>query len=629
MTGAVVLGLFAIVLAIFIVGAFFKLPGIGQGPGASLVNSYGLLSFVIPIYLFFASLTLADSTYHPSRIFLICSVIFPLITFTVGYAFIRNFEVWADKFLLFALLKKTGFSLVVVLITIFEVIVILAIRDLLFIPHKEQKPRASASFLDYQEPLKLPRKKPLKIVPFSLSKQMIHHDWNKTALLKNIDEDDPEIGSLLEDLNLPKQKPLASTRAFRQFEARLNKQNNDGDAVEQTAPPAPAEEDLLQELPKGCLIPFDGLLRHPQKDRYWIIDEAARETGALLIKTLEDCDVQAELGAIYRGPVITMFEILPAPGIKLSHIVKSQAMLADAVGASSIRITVLDPERNRVGLEIPNKKRHLVALREVLESETQREEKPVLSLILGKDVYNETCVVDLAFIRHCLIAGVKESGKSVFINTFILTILYQYQPEYCQLLLIDSPHGSLTLYDDIPHLFAPVITESDDIPDVLQFCRAEMKQRYARLDTAGVPDIHRYHQRQKDSMPFLVVIINECADILGCSELRAFLISIAVMGPAVGIHLILTTTHARQELITDDLAVHIPGRIAFMTEDKNESRLLIEISGAESLLGKGDMLYLGIDEPFPIRIQAPFVLEREVKQVIEYLKTHTPQAPAD
>lgn len=619
--GAVIVGLFAIALGIFILSAFFKVPGIGQGPGASLVESYGLLSLVIPVYLFCAAFTLADSTYHPSRIFITCSIIFPLITLTVGYAFIRNFDVWANRFVLFAMLKRTGFSFVVVLITIFELIVILAIRDLLFISQTDNPSKSTNSFLDYQEPLKLPRKKPIKIIPFSLSKQMVHNDLERAAFLKDIDKDDPEISNLLEELNLPKQKPLASVAAFRKFEAQLNKQSVDT-AAEHT-PQNPPE--AAEELPEGCLLPFDGLLRHTQAGTYWIIDEAAKEIGALLIKTLEECGIQAELGNIHRGPTVTMFEILPAPGVKLSHIVNSKAALADAVGAPSIRITVEDSEKNIVGLEIPNKKRCLVCLRTVLETEAQRKEKPLLALILGKDLYDETWVVDLAFIRHCLIAGAKGSGKSVFINTFILSILYQYPPEYCQLLLIDSHNDHFTLYDDIPHLFAPVITEAGDIPDLMQFCMAEMKRRYDLLDSIGAPDIHRYnYSQQKETMPFLVVIINEFADITSSPELRALLLSFAVMGPPVGIHLILITAQVNQDILSDDLSARIPGRIAFMTEDKNESRLLIEMSGAEALLGKGDMLYLGIDEPFPVRIQAPFVLEREVKRVVEYSKTNAP-----
>lgn len=620
--GSAILGLFAIVLGIFILGAFFKLPGIAEGPGSYLVNSYGLLSIFIPIYLFFAAFTLADSMYHPSRIFITCSIVFPLITFIVGYAFIRNFDSWADKFVLFALLKKTGFSLIVVLVTIFELIIIFAVRDILFIPHEEEHIKSGSSFLDYQEPLKLPRKKPLKVVPFSLPRQPALDSAEKAVFLKNIDEDDPEISSLLEDLNLPKQKPLVSVAAFRKFEARLNKQNPPEGPVE---PPALSPEPI-QEIAPGCLLPFDGLLRHSHGEQYWIIDEATKESAALILRTLEECNIHAELSSIHRGPFITMVEIAAEPGVKLSHIVKCQNTIASALGLSSIRVTVTDPKKNIAGIEIPNKKRSLVYMREVLEYETQLEEKPILSLILGKDVYNETWVVDLAYLRHCLIAGVKGSGKSVFINTFIISILYQYAPEYCRIALIDTNTDHFAVYNDIPQLFAPVITETDDIKDFLRYCIAEMKRRYTCLDSCNAANIHIYNQKKETRLPFLVLFINEFEYITRSPELKEFLITLAAMGPAVGIHLMIATEQVEQV----DLLEHIPGRIAFMTKDKDESRLIIEISGAESLLGKGDMLYLGMDELFPVRIQAPFVLEREVKRVVEYVKLHAPaQGGAD
>jgi S-DNA-T family DNA segregation ATPase FtsK/SpoIIIE len=640
--GAVVLGLFAIILGIFIIGAFFDFPGFSIGPGSSLVRSYGILSFIIPVYLFCAALTLADSTYHPDRMLVLCTAIFPLITLTVGYAFIRNFDAWVEKFALFALLRRTGFSFVVVLVTVFEIIVILAVRDLLFVqkhePETQERPRRLREqnrLLEKQDLLKLPRKRPSFIPirlpsPGSGQRQSRKTDTvgpEKPSPLRTVSDDDPEVEQLLHTLHLPKLTPLKSSAALKQFEKDFGR-NTDA-AVEQvpkTTEPPPKQSASVpnpSNFSKGP-IPLEGMLRPYAEGQYWLIDEATKEATVLLRQTLEECDVPAEITGVHKGPVITMFEIVPAPGIKLSHVVNIQEIIAEKLAASSVRITVPAPDKHIIGIEIPNKKRNLVALRGLLEIEMQhKNNKLLLPLILGRGVSGQPLVVDLAMMPHILVAGAPGTGKSVCLNTLILSILYQRTPAECRLCLIDLQTGKLILYNDVPHLLTPVIVDPRQALMALQYCMGEIKRRYDLLDSLELPDIYSYnHRPDADStLPYLVVVINEFPDIgISDKKLESLIVMLADAGRDAGIHLILATEQLSDKVLTEATKSSIPGRLVFMTASKADSRLILGITGAETLLGKGDMLYFGGEEPFPVRVQGALVSDEEVKRVTEYLK---------
>jgi S-DNA-T family DNA segregation ATPase FtsK/SpoIIIE len=382
----------------------------------------------------------------------------------------------------------------------------------------------------------------------------------------------------------------------------------------------------------------DGILNQYPDGQYWIIDQPTRDAGDTLQKTLEEFGIQAEVTGIRKGPVITMFEMLPAPGVKLSKIVNLQDNIALRLAASSVRIVAPIPGKHAVGIEVPNRKRNIVSFREIIEGELRsdaaREGKkdgkgPEIPVVLGKDITGEAQMVDLSQMPHLLIAGSTGSGKSVCVNTLILSILYQRSPAECRLILIDPKIVELKLYNDVPHLLTPVITEPKRAFQALQYCLYEMERRYACLDSMGVRDIRSYNRRIRERniaaehMPYIVVIIDEFADLMATTgkELESTVARLAAMSRAVGIHLVLATQRPSIDVITGLIKANIPSRIAFMVASKMDSRIIIDMIGAEKLLGKGDMLYAGVVDPFPIRMQGAFVSEEEIERVVEYVKT--------
>jgi S-DNA-T family DNA segregation ATPase FtsK/SpoIIIE len=379
-------------------------------------------------------------------------------------------------------------------------------------------------------------------------------------------------------------------------------------------------------------IPVDGVLNQYPDGQYWIIDQSTELAAVILRETLEEFRIQAEVTGIKKGPVITMFEILPAPGVKLSRIVNLQDNIALRLAASSVRIVAPIPGKHAVGIEVPNKKRNIVSFREMIEGELRRDsraKKQEIPVILGKDITGEAQTVDLAQTPHLLIAGSTGSGKSVCVNSLILSILYQRSPADCRLILIDPKIVELKLYNDIPHLLTPVITEPKRAFQALQYCLYEMERRYACLDSMGVRDVKSYNRRIKERniatehMPYIVIVIDEFADLMVTTgkEMESTVARLAAMSRAVGIHLVLATQRPSIDVITGLIKANIPSRIAFMVASKMDSRIIIDQVGAEKLLGKGDMLYAGVVDPFPVRIQGAFISEEEVERVVDHVRT--------
>jgi S-DNA-T family DNA segregation ATPase FtsK/SpoIIIE len=403
------------------------------------------------------------------------------------------------------------------------------------------------------------------------------------------------------------------------------------DGVNKTKRPEPEFRPSRRRGPYS--VPVEILNQYPD-GQYWIIDHGTREAGVILKETLKEFNIQAEVTGIRKGPVITMFEILPAPGVKLSRIVNLQDNIALRLAASSVRIVAPIPGKHAVGIEVPNAKRNIVSFREIIEGEITRTfagegKKQEVPVVLGKDITGGAQTVDLAQMPHLLIAGATGSGKSVCVNAMILSVLYQKTPAECRLILIDPKIVELKLYNDIPHLLTPVITEPKRAFQALQYCIYEMERRYACLDSMGVRDIRSYNRRIKERniaaeyMPYIVVVIDEFADLMATTgkELESTVARLAAMSRAVGIHLVLATQRPSIDVITGLIKANIPSRIAFMVASKMDSRIIIDMVGAEKLLGKGDMLYAGAVDPFPVRMQGAFVSEEEVERVVEYVKT--------
>jgi S-DNA-T family DNA segregation ATPase FtsK/SpoIIIE len=415
-----------------------------------------------------------------------------------------------------------------------------------------------------------------------------------------------------------------------------------------SVPPAPHETDAAPSEPAGGLlaiaaaagravlkkkrvaysVPFDILTSYPDGE-YWIVDDTTRKSAVALKETLNEFHIEADVTGIRKGPVITMFEILPAPGVKLSKIVGLQDNIALRLAASSVRIVAPIPGKHAVGIEVPNQKRSIVSFRELIETDTPQAKKMEIPVVLGKDITGEAQLLDLASTPHLLIAGSTGSGKSVCVNSIILSILYKRSPEEVKLILIDPKIVELKLYNDIAHLLSPVITEPKKAFQALQYCLCEMERRYALLDGMGVRDIKSYNRRIKErdiateKIPYIVIIIDEFADLMATTgkELESTVARLCAMSRAVGIHLVLATQRPSIDVITGLIKANIPTRIAFMVASKMDSRIIIDQVGAEKLLGRGDMLYAGAVDPFPVRIQGAFVSEEEVERVVDYVKT--------
>ena len=401
------------------------------------------------------------------------------------------------------------------------------------------------------------------------------------------------------------------------------------ETIEQTVPVIPAKPVPPPPPRKKYAIPFDLLTNYPDGE-YWVVDDATRRAALMLKSTFNEFKIDVSITGIRKGPVVTMFEMLPSPGIKLSKITNLQDNIALRLAASSVRIVAPIPGKHAVGIEVPNKKRSIVSFRELIETDLPEAAKMAIPVALGKDVTGNPQVLDLAQTPHLLIAGATGSGKSVCVNSIILSILYNRRPDEVKLILVDPKIVELKLYNDIAHLLTPVITEPKRAFQALQYALCEMERRYALLDNMGVRDIKTFNAKIKseriatETLPYIVIIIDEFADLMATSgkELEATVARLCAMSRAVGIHLVLATQRPSIDVITGLIKANIPSRIAFMVASKTDSRIILDEMGAEKLLGKGDMLYVSAARPFPTRIQGAFVSEQEVERVVACVKEY-------
>lgn len=352
-------------------------------------------------------------------------------------------------------------------------------------------------------------------------------------------------------------------------------------------------------------------------------DKNTLDSNSYIIKkTLENFNIQTEIQDINVGPAVTQYAIKPAEGVKLSKIVALQNDLALALAAHPIRIEAPIPGKSLVGVEVPNKTTAMVRLKEILTSEPFKNKKSPLTFALGLDVSGSPIVADLAKMPHMLIAGSTGSGKSVCINTIITSLLYSNSPKKLRLILVDPKRVELTSYNGIPHLLCPVIMEPGKTVNALKWAIKEMEERLKKLQEAGAREIESYNNKKKDDpMPYIVIIIDELADLMAnnSNEIEAGIVRLAQMSRAVGIHLIVSTQRPSVEVITGLIKANIPARIAFRVASQIDSRTILDASGAEKLLGNGDMLFSAGNLSKPKRIQNAFLTEEEVGRITEHL----------
>ena len=407
------------------------------------------------------------------------------------------------------------------------------------------------------------------------------------------------------------------------------------EAQQPKTPPSTAKRAARggRSRPRSYRVPLE-ILEAYEPEAAWQVDNDTREAAATLMATLAEFKIDAEVTGIRRGPVITMFELLPAPGVKISRIVNLADNIALRLAASRVRIVAPIPGKHAVGIEVPNRRRAVVSFREIVSLPQFKPDPKGLPtgvpIVLGKDITGEAQVFDLTATPHLLIAGATGAGKSVLVNALICSVLYSRTPEQVRLLLIDPKIVELKLYNDVPHLLTPVITDPKRAFQALQYCLYEMDRRYALLDNLGVRDINSYNRRllARDErvtvgpLPYLIIVIDEFADLMATTgkELESTLARLAAMARAVGIHIVLATQRPSIDVITGLIKANIPSRIAFMVASKFDSRIIIDAVGAEKLLGRGDMLFVPAWDANPMRIQGALVSEEEVELVAEKVR---------
>lgn len=340
-------------------------------------------------------------------------------------------------------------------------------------------------------------------------------------------------------------------------------------------------------------------------------------------KALKNFNIEVEMGGTSTGPTVTQYTLKPQEGVKLSQIVALNNDLALALAAHPIRIEAPIPGKSLVGIEVPNHIIATVGLREILQSKKFRlHRKSNLTIALGKDVAGEPYTANLESMPHLLIAGATGSGKSVCINSIIISLLYQNSPDDLKFILIDPKRVELSIYNDIPHLLTPVITNAKKTINALRWAVEEMDRRYDILAERGKRNIEAHNQSEDDCLPYIIIIIDELADLMSVAarEVEALIVRLAQMARAVGIHLILATQRPSVNVITGLIKANITSRIAFAVASQIDSRTILDCAGSEKLLGRGDMLFIAPELSKPKRVQGAFVEEKEIKRVVRFLK---------
>jgi S-DNA-T family DNA segregation ATPase FtsK/SpoIIIE len=394
-------------------------------------------------------------------------------------------------------------------------------------------------------------------------------------------------------------------------------------------------------------MPALALLDMPKASQSAFSEEVLQALSRQVELKLKDFGVEVQVVEVQPGPVVTRFELQPAPGIKVSRISGLAKDLARALSVSSVRIVEVIPGKPVVGLEIPNETREIVRLREILACEDYENSKSLLELALGKDIAGRPTVANLEKMPHLLVAGTTGSGKSVAVNAMILSILYKATPEQVRMIMVDPKMLELSVYEDIPHLLAPVVTDMKEAANALRWCVAEMERRYPLMAALGVRNIAGYNKKVRDAiergepikdptmdvepgevaptlepLPFIVVVIDELADMMMVvgKQVEELIARLAQKARASGIHLILATQRPSVDVITGLIKANIPTRIAFQVSSRIDSRTILDQMGAEQLLGQGDMLYLPPGSGLPERVHGAFVDDHEVHAVVEHLK---------
>jgi S-DNA-T family DNA segregation ATPase FtsK/SpoIIIE len=411
-----------------------------------------------------------------------------------------------------------------------------------------------------------------------------------------------------------------------QEEPNLSKQSGIVDELEENTKLLDAIEKGESEKPKNFKLPDVSFLQKPKKTARRMSEAQIDKKISELLNKLKEFKIEGDVYRTYTGPVVTTFEFRPAPNVKVSKILNLQDDLAMALKAQTIRMQAPIPGRDVIGIEIPNSAFETIYLREIFESEIFQKSKSPLTLALGKDIVGKAFVTDLKKLPHLLIAGTTGSGKSVGINAMILSLLFKNDPDRLKMILIDPKMLEFSIYNDIPHLLTPVITESKKAIAVLANMVGEMERRYKVMANSKTKNIENYNDKAKkealEEFPYIVIVIDELADLMmtGGKEVEFSIARLAQMARASGIHLIIATQRPSVDVVTGLIKANLPSRLSYKVGQRIDSKVILDTQGAESLLGRGDALFTPPGITGIVRLHAPWNSEEEIEEIAEYLK---------
>ena len=390
--------------------------------------------------------------------------------------------------------------------------------------------------------------------------------------------------------------------------------------------PAPAKIAKVEPRVVGDYkLPSLDLLNAPTYESGNIFGENLEESARILEDTLRDFGIESKVIDISKGPVITRYELQPAPGVKVNRITSLNDDIALTMKATTVRIVAPIPGKSCVGIEVPNADTSMVFLKEILESGEYQKmaASSKLAMALGKDISGRAVVTDLGDMPHLLIAGTTGSGKTVCVNSLIMSMIYNATPEELKFLMVDPKMVELAIYNGLPHLLCPVVTDAKKVSGALGWVVSEMEARYKMLAKMTVRNIQAFNQKSEEKLPYIVVIIDELADLMMIAQedIENAITRLAQLSRAVGIHMILATQRPSVDVVTGVIKANFPARISFKVASKVDSRTVLDMNGADKLLGKGDMLFLDPGSPKPIRAQGTFLTDPEIEKVVNFIKS--------
>jgi len=587
-------------------------------PGRFLLDAFSWAAFFVPAYLLAGMTLLLVRAFRRRSALLLVLSILPFLTLSLILHVLRSSDAWLSRLLLssFGLLPSAA-----------ALFLLLALELLLLFT----LPRGFANVPEQSESGKGGRRR------------LARGDADPTPAILRLGAagaasvEPAETAEAEEDLPVVVAEETVQPARLAEADEEIGDLEPVDDADEETPgadrarpaalPGAQPELDLgAAAKRRPYTVPVDGVLKRRGMHDYSLVDEPTRRAADVLTAALNEFNIQAEVTGIRKGPVITLYEMLPAPGVRVSKIANLADNIALRLAAPSVRIVAPIPGKGAVGIEVPNRERAIVSFREMVDLAEMQDARHEIPIALGKDILGNAQVIDLVQTPHLLIGGATNSGKSVLVNAVICSILFRRSPEDVRLFLVDPKIVELKSYNGVPHLLTPVINDPRKAFQALQYCISEMERRYVLLDALGARDIRAYNRKAKKQrvsrLPYLVVVIDEFADLMATTgkELESTLARLAAMARAVGIHLVLATQRPSIDVITGLIKANIPSRIAFMVANKFDSRIIIDGVGAEKLLGRGDMLFSAAWNPFPVRIQGAFVDDEEIEAITGHLK---------